>query len=140
MGALNKIQIPYRKYLSARRHHQKMYFMNKVNYGKVPSIIVDLLFPLVCEISVYPLRNNNNFSTTFTHTNVSSKSCIPSVIRMWNSLDKGLENLPTITVLCLSMWSPPHEHVGERGKEYSTFIYILFLGHLNAFLWSLRIS
>ena len=40
-------------------------------------------------------------------------------------------------VLCLSVWSPSHRQVGERGKEYSTFIYIL--GHLNAFLWSLRI-
>ena len=49
-------------------------------------------------------------------------------------------------VLCLSMWSPPHGLVGstggggERRKEHSTFIYILFLGQLNASLWSLPIS
>ena len=38
-------------------------------------------------------------------------------------------------VLCLSAWSPPQGLMGltgEIGKEYSTFIYFLFLGHLNA--------
>ena len=41
-------------------------------------------------------------------------------------------------VLCLPMWSPPHGLLGstggggcERGKEHSTFIYIIFLGQLN---------
>ena len=74
-----------------------MYFMHKVNHGMVLSYIVDLLPPLACEISGYPLRNNNNFSIPFTRTNVLSKSCIPSPIRMWNSLDEGLKILPTTT-------------------------------------------
>ena len=46
--------------------------------------------------------------------------------------------------LCLSKSSAPRERVGltggERGKKYLTSIYILFLGHVNAFFWSLRIS
>ena len=75
----------------------KNVFMHKVNYGMVLSYIVDLLPPLACEISGYPLRNNNNFSIPFTCTNVLSKSCIPSPIRMWNSLDEGLKNLRTTT-------------------------------------------
>ena len=54
--------------LSVRRHQQKMYFMHKVNNGMVPTYIVDLIPPLVSEISGYPLRNNI-FSTPFTRTN-----------------------------------------------------------------------
>ena len=47
-------------------------------------------------------------------------------------------------VLCLSMGSPPHGLVGSTGgrswKRVFTFMYILFLEHLNAFLCSLRTS
>ena len=83
--------------LSVRRHQQKLHFMYKVNNGLVPSYITDLFPPLVSEISGYPLRNNNNFSTPFTRTNISLRSCIPSAIRMWNTLDEGLKNQPTIS-------------------------------------------
>ena len=71
--------------------------MYKVNNGLVPSYITDLFPPLVSEISRYPLRNNNNFSTPFTRTNISIRSYIPSAIRMWNTLDEGLKNQPTIS-------------------------------------------
>ena len=71
--------------------------MHKVNYGMAYLYIVDLLPPLVCEISEYPFRKNNSFSTPLTCTNVASKSSIPSAIRMWKSLGEGLKNLPTIT-------------------------------------------
>ena len=40
-------------------------------------------------------------------------------------------------LLLMDWWA---RQVGERGKEHSTFIYILFLGHLDAFLWGLHIS
>ena len=83
--------------LSVRRHQQKLHFMYKVNNGLVSSYITDLFPPLVSEISGYPLRNNNNFSTPFTRTNISLRSCIPSAIRMWNTLDEGLKNQPTIS-------------------------------------------
>ena len=71
--------------------------MHKVNYGMVPTYIADLIPPLVNEISGYPFRNNNHFSTPFTQTNVSTRSCIPSAIRMWNYLDESLYNKPTIS-------------------------------------------
>ena len=62
--------------LSVRRHQQKLHFMYKVNNGLVPSYITDLFPPLVSEISGYPLRNSNNFSTPFTRTNISLRSCV----------------------------------------------------------------
>ena len=63
----------------------------KVNNGIVPSYIQDLIPPLVSEISNYPLRNNRNISVPFNRTSISQKSCIPSSIRLWNSLEDDLK-------------------------------------------------
>ena len=70
--------------------------MYKVNNGLVPSYITDLFPQLVSEIWRYPLRINNS-STPFTQTKISLRSCKPSAIRMWNTLDEGLKNQPTIS-------------------------------------------
>ena len=63
--------------------------MHKVDNGIVPIYIADLIPQLESEILGYPLRNNTIFSTPFTRTNVSTRSCIPSAIRMWNNLDES---------------------------------------------------
>ena len=68
----------------------------KVNNGIVPSYIQDLIPPLISEISNYPLRNNRNISVPFNRTSISQKSCIPSSIRLWNSLEDNLKNLSTL--------------------------------------------
>ena len=79
------------------RHQQKLHCMHKVNNSMVPTYIADLIPPLVCEISGYSLRNNNNFFTPFTQTNVSTRSCILSAIRIWNNLVESLKTKPTIS-------------------------------------------
>ena len=43
------------------------------------------------------IQCNNNFCTLFTRTIVSTRSCIPSAIRMWNNLDESLKTKPTIS-------------------------------------------
>ena len=70
--------------------------MYKVNNGIVPSYIQDLIPPIVSEISNYPLRNNRNILVPFNRTSISQKSCIPSSIRLWNSLEDDLKNLSTL--------------------------------------------
>ena len=134
--------------LSVRRHQQKLHFMYKVNNGLVPSYITDLFPPLVSEISGYPLRNNNNFSTPFTRTNISLRSCIPSAIRMWNTLDEGLKNQPTISSFKnnLQITTFPKLHVPNyftSGNRYLSVIHArirnncsnlnndLFINHLR---------
>ena len=82
--------------LSKRRQQHWLSFMYKVNNGIVTSYIHDLIPPLVSEISNYPLRNNRNISVPFNRTNISQKSCIPSSIRLWNSLEDDLNNLSTL--------------------------------------------
>ena len=82
--------------LSNRRQQHKLFFMYKVNNGIVPSYIQDLIPPLVSEISNYPLRNNRYISVPSYRTSISQKSCIPSSIRLWNSLEDDLKNLSTL--------------------------------------------
>ena len=82
--------------LSKRRQQHKLSFMYKVNNGIVPSYIHDLIPPLLSEISNYPLRNNRNISVPFNRTSISQESCIPSSIRLWNSLEDDLKNLLTL--------------------------------------------
>ena len=83
-------------FLSKRRQQHKLSFMYKINNGIVPSYIQDLIPPLVSEISNYSLRNNRNISVPFNRTSISQKSCIPSFIRLWNSLGDEFKNLSTL--------------------------------------------
>ena len=72
--------------LSQRRQQHKLCFMYNVNTGMAPSYLQDLIPPLVSEVSYYPLRNNRIITVPYNRTSSSQKSCIPSSIRLWNSL------------------------------------------------------
>ena len=76
--------------LSQIRQQHKLSFMYKVNTGIVASYIQDLIPPLVSEISDYPLRKNRNISVPLNRTSISQKSCFPSSIKLWNSLQDDL--------------------------------------------------
>ncbi|MCG7882866.1 MAG: hypothetical protein JAY96_14895 [Candidatus Thiodiazotropha endolucinida] len=73
--------------LSDRRNYQKLAFMYKVRNDLVPSYITDLIPPLVREVTNYPLRNSNDITVPYCRTEISKRSCIPSSISLWNSLD-----------------------------------------------------
>ena len=76
---------------------QKLIFMYKSVNGLVPSYVSDLILPLVGETNAYNLRNNNNITVPFCRTEISRKSCIPSSISAWNSLDIELRNSPSLS-------------------------------------------
>ena len=78
--------------LEERRKQQKFIFMYKSVNGLVPSYISELIPPLISEITDYPLRNQNNNTVRFSRTETARKSCIPSSIVLWNSLDAKLRN------------------------------------------------
>ena len=67
--------------------------MYKCNYNIVPDYISDLIPPLVSEVSNYPLRNANDFTTPRTRTETLRKSCIPSSVALWNSLDSSVRDI-----------------------------------------------
>ena len=106
--------------LSQRRQQHKLSFMYNVNSGMVPSYIQDLIPPLVNEISDYPLRKNRNISVPLNRTSISQKSCIPSAIRLWNSLDDNLKDISTLPTFKKHIFSklsiayvPPYFTVGN---------------------------
>ena len=82
--------------LAERRKQQKLIFMFKTMNGFVPSYISDLIPPMIREVTNYPLRNQNNITTPFCRTEILRKSCIPSSISLWNSLDESMRNSPSL--------------------------------------------
>lgn len=78
--------------LADRRKQQKMNFMYRSMNDLVPSYITDLIPPVIRETTNYPLRNQNNITQLFCRTELFRKSCIPSGITLWNSLDENLRN------------------------------------------------
>ena len=70
--------------------------MHSVNTGIMPAYIQDLIPPLVSQISDYPLRNNSHISVPLNRTNIAQKSCIPSSIRLWHSLEDNLKSISTL--------------------------------------------
>ena len=82
--------------LAERRKQQKLTFMFKTMNGFVPSYISDLIPPMIREVTNYPLRNQNNITTPFCRTEILRKSCIPSSISLWNSLDESMRNSPSL--------------------------------------------
>ena len=97
--------------LSQRRHQHKLSFIYNDNTSMVPSYNQDLIPPLVCEISDYPLGNNSNISVPLNRTRISQKYCIPSSERLWNSLEdnfKIMSTLPTFTKHILSKFNIAH--------------------------------
>ena len=83
--------------LSQRRQQHKLSFMYNVNTGLVPSYIQDLIPPLASEVSDYPLRNTRNITVPYNRTSISQKSCIPSSIRLWNSLADDLKDSSSLS-------------------------------------------
>ena len=66
--------------------------MYKVNNDMVPTYISDLITPTFGETNQYPLRNTDNLRGLNVRTTVSQKSCLPSRVNMWNSLDLNIRN------------------------------------------------
>ena len=67
--------------------------MHKCTNSLVPAHISDLIPPFVREVSKYPLRNRDNVSSIYTRTKIFSRSCIPSGVTLWNSLDTSMKQL-----------------------------------------------
>ena len=82
--------------LAKRREKQKLYFMYKAKNNMLPSYINDLIPPNVGEITDYPLRNREDVSNIHTRTATFQKSCIPSSINLWNSVDVNIRANPTL--------------------------------------------
>ena len=105
------------------RHKQhKPAFMYRSANLLVPSYISDLIPPIVRETTNYPIRNRNDIATPFCRTELFRKSCIPSSVTMWNSLDDNLRNSSSLNSFkynlkkdnFASVKAPVHYTYGDR--------------------------
>ena len=78
--------------LSTRQQEQKLSFMFKAVNSLTPDYIYELIPPLVSDTSQYTLRNSRNINIPFTRTEISRKSCIPSSVALWNSLEDDIRS------------------------------------------------
>ena len=83
--------------LNTRRKEQKLAFMYKAVNDLTPDYISDLIPHFVRDTTNYALRNNNNLAVPFTRTEISPKSCIPSSISLWNSLDEEIRSSSSLS-------------------------------------------
>jgi hypothetical protein len=100
--------------------------MYKIENNMTPSYIDDLIPPTVRDISNYPLRNQNNISSIATRTNLFQKSCIPSAIELWNSIDLSLRDISTLTSFKHKIKQPFNEKVPTyylNGNRYLSVIH-----------------
>ena len=78
--------------LKTRRQEQKQTLIFKAVNGLTPNYISDLIPPLVRNTTNHSLRNNNDFVVPYARTEISRKSCIPSFLSLWNSLDSDIRS------------------------------------------------
>ena len=71
--------------------------MYKAVNDLTPDYISDLIPHFVRDTTNYPLHNNNNLAVPFTKTEISRKSCIPSSISLWNSLDEEIRTSSSLS-------------------------------------------
>lgn len=89
--------------LSKRRYEQKLCHLYKIINGATPVYLHRLLPPRVQQISRYPLRNSDDFSTPISHTVTYSTSFIPSTIRDWNALSQNIKDAQTLNSFKLKL-------------------------------------
>ena len=89
--------------------------------------ISDLIPPLVGEVLNYPLRNANDFRTPRTRTEICRKSCIPSSVASWNSLDSSVRDIDSFkrfkNTLKTSLFPKIHTSLSKSNRYLSVIHY-----------------
>lgn len=82
--------------LQTRRYKHKLNLFFKMQHDLTPAYLSSLIPPLVCEISMYNLRNADDFLTINCRTQLYYSSFIPSVVRDWNSLPDQAKQISSL--------------------------------------------
>jgi hypothetical protein len=85
-----KISVSKRK---VRRYSSLFY---KIINGQVPDYLTELVPPTVADTNNYNLRNRLNISQPSPRLSTHQQSYFPSTIKLWNTLDLNLRQLPTL--------------------------------------------
>ena len=84
-----------REKLKTRREVRKLVPFYKIVNGQVPDYLTELVPPTVADTNNYNLRNRLNISQPSFRLSTYQQSDFPSTIKLWNTLDLNLRQLPT---------------------------------------------
>jgi hypothetical protein len=82
--------------LKTRREVRKLFLFYKIVNGQVPDYLKELVPPAVADINDYNLRNRLNMSQPSCRLSTYQQTYFPSTIKLWNTLDLNLRQLPTL--------------------------------------------
>jgi len=82
--------------LKTRREVRKLVLFYKIVNGQVPDYLTELVPPTVADTNNYNLRNRLNISQPSYRLSTYQQSYFPSTIKLWNTLDLNLRQLPTL--------------------------------------------
>ena len=92
-----------------------MLFYKIVN-GQVPDYLTELVPPTVADTNNYNLRNRLNISQPSYRLSTYQQSYFPTTIKLWNTLDLNLRQLPTLPSFKRIVYSPDKDSVySKRG-------------------------
>ena len=83
--------------LSSRRHNRKLQLFYNIKNGHAPNYLRELIPSIVQSTTIYPLRNGSDLIIPFCRLSITTESCIPSTVKLWNRLDQSDRNLDTLT-------------------------------------------
>jgi hypothetical protein len=82
--------------LKTRREVRKLVLFYKIVNGQVPDYLTELVPPTVADTNNYNLRNRLNISQPSYRLSTYQQSYFPTTIKLWNTLDLNLRQLPTL--------------------------------------------
>ncbi len=83
--------------LKVRREFKKVTLFYKIVNNQAPEYLSDVLPPTISEITNYNLRQRQNIMVPLNRISVYQHSYFPSCIKLWNSLDVSIRQLPTFS-------------------------------------------
>ena len=81
--------------LSVRREVKKLTLFHKIVNLQSPDYLSELIPPSVNEVSHYNLRNSQNITIPLIHLSIYQQSYFPSTIKLWNSIDLNVRQIPS---------------------------------------------
>ena len=83
--------------LADRRKNRKLTLMYIIVNADAPASLTDLMPNRVIDVSIYDLRNNQNFNILCTRLRSFETSFFPSTLKLWNDLDPQIRCSPSLS-------------------------------------------
>ena len=104
--------------LQNRRNKHKLIIFYEMDNGLAPNYLLDLVPPIIQEITNYNLRNADDIQTLHARTNLYYNSFFPSTIRAWNSSLEDTKQSPPISSIKFRL----NRDINKPPKYYNTGI------------------